>query len=188
MAFQQLEDSIRNILKRLGGLESAPGFTVPPGVIWEYAGTVAPSGWILLPPGATASRTEHAALFTLIGVTYGAGDGSSTFGLPPRAGRVAVGLDTTQTEFNTLGKTGGAKTHTHTLGSTGYAKVRFDDANDWVATKQTTASTWVADYRTVGGNVGTSGTSHPFGAELGGVTNSESSVQPYIVLNFIIKT
>lgn len=31
------------------------------------------------------------------------------------AGRVPVGVDTTQTEFNTVGKTGGEKTHTLTI-------------------------------------------------------------------------
>jgi microcystin-dependent protein len=177
MAFQQLEDSIRNILKRLGGLESAPAFTVPPGVIWEYAGTVAPSGWILLPPGATASRTENAALFALIGVTYGAGNGSTTFGLPPRAGRVAVGIDTTETEFDTLGKTGGAKTHTltvaempshtHTIGN-----VPWTNSGPYGAANGSSHSFKVSSFPS---------------AATGG-SGAHNNLQPYLVLNFIIKT
>jgi microcystin-dependent protein len=53
-------------------------------------------------------------LFAAIGTTYGAGDGSTTFNLPNLKGRVAVGRDAAQTEFDALGETGGAKTHTLT--------------------------------------------------------------------------
>lgn len=51
---------------------------------------------------------------------YGVGNGSTTFTLPDYRGRVLVGLDTTQTEFNTLGKIGGHKllqAHTHNVGA-----------------------------------------------------------------------
>jgi microcystin-dependent protein len=43
--------------------------------------------------------------------TYGAGDGVNTFNLPNLKGRVPVGADPTQTEFDVLGETGGEKTH-----------------------------------------------------------------------------
>jgi microcystin-dependent protein len=48
-------------------------------------------------------------LFTRIGTTYGVGDGSTTFNLPNLKGRVVVGVDAAQTEFDALGETGGAK-------------------------------------------------------------------------------
>src|SRR5690606_11752046 len=65
--------------------------------------------------GSAVSRTDYADLFEVIGTSYGVGDGSTTFNLPNLQGRVPVGLDTGQTEFNALGKTGGAKTHTLTI-------------------------------------------------------------------------
>lgn len=76
--------------------------------IWPAA--TAPSGWMLCEGGAI-SRTTYAALFTLIGTTYGVGDGSTTFNVPDMRGRVPVGFNTSDTEFNARGKTGGAKTH-----------------------------------------------------------------------------
>lgn len=85
----------------------------PTGVINAYAGSIAPSGWLLC-DGAAVSRATYADLFALIGTTYGAGDGTSTFNVPNLKGRVAVGRDATQTEFDVLGETGGAKTHTLT--------------------------------------------------------------------------
>lgn len=65
--------------------------------------------------GSAVSRTDYSELFAVIGTTYGEGDGSTTFNLPDKRGRVSVGLDTTQTEFNTLGKHIGEKTHTLTI-------------------------------------------------------------------------
>lgn len=44
-----------------------------------------PAGW-LKANGATVSRTTYAALFAVIGTTYGAGDGSTTFKLPDYRG------------------------------------------------------------------------------------------------------
>ena len=84
------------------------------GVIAEFAGSVAPSGSALC-NGQALSRTVEARLFAVIGTVYGVGDGTTTFNLPNRNGRVGVGLDSTQTEFNALGKTGGGKTHQHTM-------------------------------------------------------------------------
>jgi microcystin-dependent protein len=40
------------------------------------------------------------------------GDGSTTFNLPDMRGRIGVGLDSTQTEFDSLSDNGGAKTVT----------------------------------------------------------------------------
>ena len=51
------------------------------GEVKWYAGKSVPSGWLLC-NGATISRTTYSALYNVIGTTYGAGDGSTTFNLP----------------------------------------------------------------------------------------------------------
>ncbi len=82
----------------------------PTGVVNAFAGSAAPTGWLLC-DGTAVSRATYAALFTLIGTAYGAGDGTTTFNLPNLKGRVPAGRDAAQTEFDVLGETGGAKTH-----------------------------------------------------------------------------
>lgn len=54
---------------------------VPLGTLQLYAGTVYPTGW-LRADGAAIGRATYAGLFAIIGTTYGAGDGSTTFNLP----------------------------------------------------------------------------------------------------------
>jgi microcystin-dependent protein len=68
------------------------GGLVPPGFIGPYAGTTAPTGW-LLTYGQAVSRTTYAGLYTAIGTAYGAGDGSTTFNLPDLRGRAPFGKD-----------------------------------------------------------------------------------------------
>jgi microcystin-dependent protein len=65
---------------------------LPPGTVTHFAMTTPPSGW-LKANGALVSRTTYAALFAVIGTTYGAGDGSTTFGLPDLRGEFLRGLD-----------------------------------------------------------------------------------------------
>ena len=73
-----------------------------------------PSNWKIC-DGSAISRETYAELFDVIGTSYGAGDGSTTFNLPDKRGRVSVGLDSNQTEFDTIGKKGGEKTHQLTI-------------------------------------------------------------------------
>ena len=65
---------------------------VPVGAQMPYGGTTAPSGWLLC-YGQAISRTTYSALFALLGTAYGTGDGSTTFNLPDKRGRVSIGLD-----------------------------------------------------------------------------------------------
>ncbi len=85
----------------------------PVGVIHEYAGVQAPQGYLFC-KGQAVNRNTYADLFHVIGTTYGAGDGSTTFNLPNLCGRIPVGIDDADVEFNALGKQGGSKTHTLT--------------------------------------------------------------------------
>jgi microcystin-dependent protein len=88
--------------------------STPIGGVTQYAGATSPSTSWAICDGAAVSRTTYATLFARIGTTYGIGDNSTTFNLPNLKGRVVVGVDAAQTEFNALGETGGAKTHTLT--------------------------------------------------------------------------
>lgn len=65
---------------------------VPTGSTQMFAGTSAPRGW-LIADGSAVSRTTYAALFAVIGTTYGAGNGSTTFNLPDMRGVVVRGVD-----------------------------------------------------------------------------------------------
>jgi microcystin-dependent protein len=70
------------------------GSTIPVGTILPYAGSVAPTGY-LLATGAAVSRTgATAALFAVIGTTYGVGDGVNTFNIPDLRGIFMKGCGT----------------------------------------------------------------------------------------------
>ncbi len=66
------------------------GFSVSSGFILPFGGGSAPSGWLEC-DGAAVSRSTYSDLFAIIGTTYGAGDGSTTFNLPDLQGRVIMG-------------------------------------------------------------------------------------------------
>jgi hypothetical protein len=70
---------------------SAPSGT-PAGTVILYAANAAPTGY-LKANGAVVSRSTYAALFSAIGTTFGAGDGSTTFGLPDLRGEFIRGWD-----------------------------------------------------------------------------------------------
>lgn len=65
---------------------------VPIGTMFDYGGSVAPTNYLLC-FGQAISRTTYADLFAVIGTTFGAGNGSTTFNVPDFRGRVSVGTD-----------------------------------------------------------------------------------------------
>ena len=77
----------------------------PVGSISPYAGTTAPTGWLLCDGTATTGYTE---LIALVGATT-----------PNMKGKVVVGLNSAETEFDTMFETGGAKTVTLTAAESG---------------------------------------------------------------------
>lgn len=79
------------------------------GIVIPFAGTTAPQGWMLC-DGSAVSRTTYAALFALIGTTYGEGDGETTFNIPDLSGRVVIGVSNS----HALGTTGGSENVTLT--------------------------------------------------------------------------
>jgi phage-related tail fiber protein len=65
---------------------------VPSGAVFWFAANAAPIGY-LEASGAAVSRTTYAALFAVIGTTFGSGDGSTTFNLPDLRGEFIRGWD-----------------------------------------------------------------------------------------------
>lgn len=88
---------------------------LPPGSLLDFAGSTPPLGFLLC-DGSNVSRTTYGLLFAVIGTTFGAGDGSTTFTLPDFRRRVAVGAGGTGTAElgNSVGSSGGSETHTLT--------------------------------------------------------------------------
>lgn len=79
-------------LKKVTGQQIVAISAVPAGCMMDYAGATEPLGWTFC-YGQELNRTTYAALFLAIGVTYGAGDGSTTFNVPDCRGRVTAGDD-----------------------------------------------------------------------------------------------
>lgn len=86
---------------------------VPVGSIQIYGGATAPSGY-LMADGAVVSRTTYAKLFAKYGTVHGAGDGSTTFGLPDLRGRFPLGKAASGTG-SSLGGSGGLIDHVHSI-------------------------------------------------------------------------
>jgi len=73
------------------GIISFPGSTsVPVGTVALFAGETVPSKWILC-NGTAVSRTAYSKLFGVVGISYGPGDGISTFNVPDFQGRFPYG-------------------------------------------------------------------------------------------------
>lgn len=89
------------------------GDTLPIGSIIPFGGTEAPTGWLIC-DGSGLNRETYKELFAAIGTNFGT-DGPNNFYIPDLRGKVAVGQNASETEFSTLGKTGGEKTHTLTV-------------------------------------------------------------------------
>ena len=70
--------------------EGAP--TVPVGAIMPYAGTTAPTGYLLC-DGSEVAQAQYNELFVTIGTTYGSGANPNTFKLPDLRGRFPLGKD-----------------------------------------------------------------------------------------------
>jgi microcystin-dependent protein len=158
---------------------SGGGVRVPAGCILHTAAVAAPSGWLLC-DGSNVSRTTFADLFAAIGTTYGAGNGTTTFTLPNLRGRTIVHRDSGQTEFDTIGEAGGAKTHTLTVPE----MPSHNHVTGSVLGVVSTTSERVQPAAGTGGRMIAS--SQTIAAAGGG--GAHNNLQPYLVLNAIIKT
>lgn len=111
VAAQWRDRTINPLIDAIANGEGCGTVNHPVGSAIQFFGSSAPEGWMLC-DGAAISRTTYAALFAVIGTTYGAGDGSSTFNLPDMRGRAGVGAGTGSGLTNrALGSNFGAETH-----------------------------------------------------------------------------
>lgn len=189
-----------NKCQDLPGLMQLYG-ALPPGTCVEYYGAVLPTGtaWVWA-NGEAISRTQYAALFAVFGTTYGAGDGSTTFNVPDKRGRVGIGAGQgTGLTNRLLGAKGGEENHLLAL-----AEV---PSHTHSATPHDPGHTHGIYYNNCGaggqpnglgdsaGNIGidyssavpaTTNISVTIGATGGGA--GHNNLQPFLVCNFIIKT
>lgn len=181
---------------------------IPPGVMMDYAGTAAPSEWLLC-DGSARSRTTYASLFAAIGTRFGAGDGSTTFNLPDARGRVTAGVDGSAgrmpAAISDLGESGGADDyrlttaempahrhpHTHTYTYT-YLSVQNPSASTSLRPGRLAA--WVSgNFYRIGQVINRlytnpSSVIYLAGGEGGSANpNPVSLIQPTLVVNKIIK-
>ena len=150
-------DAINEIHERISELNTG-GNGCPVGSVLPFTGNgLLPNGFIHC-RGQEVSREDYAELFEVIGTTYGAGDGATTFKLPDLQGRVPVGqaYDVTfgdgygSTFFTRLGEKGGdvaefiqlrhLPAHTHELQD----KTHYHDGGDGTSsTNSYTDANWL---------------------------------------------
>jgi microcystin-dependent protein len=87
--------------------------SIPVGALLDYSVASAPTGWLVC-DGAAVSRSTYSALFAVIGVTFGAGNGTTTFNVPDCRSRVTVPADggTGRIPAHVAGAVGGEYQHT----------------------------------------------------------------------------
>jgi microcystin-dependent protein len=204
---------------QLDRIEAGIFDAMPVAAVIPWAGDPAaiPATWLLC-DGQAVNRTTYADLFAKIATIYGIGDGSSTFNVPNLKGRIPVGLDAAQVEFDTRGETGGAKTHTllaseipsHTHGiNHDHGAVTSSNPGDHTHGMQffsqevdqgpvggTSGFRWINDVpdqfkSTQGGGGHTHSVDLPNFSGTSGATGgggAHNNLQPYIVLSYLIKS
>lgn len=184
--------------------------SIPTGTVMEFAGSAPPSGF-LLAYGQCISRTTYSRLYSVVGTSFGACDGTSTFAVPDRRGRVATGKDNmggtdaarlTGSAMDaarlTLGGTAGEARHTLTIAEmpvitpTGTVSVTFPSitynqaavapGTSWGASGVSYTLTQNPVTAYAGGTSSFPLTITPFGSG-----TPHNVVQPSITMNFIIK-
>lgn len=190
--------------------------TPAPGVIETFSGASVPTGYLLC-DGRAVSRTTYSNLFSVIGTTYGVGDGSTTFNIPNLGGRVPVGKNTGT--FNVLGHSDGKESitlstsnlpaHTHSIpeltgtaasagshnhGWKGVVNVAYNSSGSYVGAIFGNDS--AQSYINQGKGIQAAGahthsvTVNSTNAKATGSTGSGTAftnMQPYLVVNYIIK-
>jgi microcystin-dependent protein len=160
------------------------------GAILMWPTTTAPSGYLLC-NGSAVSRTTYSGLFSVVGTTFGTGDGSTTFNLPNYTDNMPIGVGTIATA---VGITGGSATTT--VLQTNLPNVNFtvtDPGHSHAIIRKNSTSTVDEAYMTRGGgDVVTNGATNTATTGItvssGGSGTALNTISPYLGINFIIKT
>ena len=165
------------------------------GIVVPWGTASVPSGFLAC-DGSAVSRTTYSALFAVVGTTYGVGDGSTTFNVPNLAGRTVISKSNNQS----LASTGGANCITPTgniSGATANTTLTVNqipshshvlpiasrnDCGPAYAAPAYSGCSRYSSYNTGGGQAH----SHNLSANFVGTAGS--SLPPYLILQYIIKT
>lgn len=163
---------------------------VPVGTVLATARSTAPSGWVLCQGQSLPRVGTYAALFDAIGTNYGSVDGAS-FNVPNLKGKVPVGIDPADSDFNAPNKTGGAKNTTLQAVNLPPHKHLFG-ADDMIESQggYTRQSSFAYDAISTnfggGGNMYTRGLYDNSNNSVSGSTPF-SNMQPYNTVHYMIK-
>lgn len=193
-----------SIARKLSKLAKFFSYDSQVGIVQDFAGSAAPAGWLLC-YGQAVSRTQYAALFAVIGTTFGAGDGATTFNVPDARGRVIAGKDNMGggaagrltsgaggVNGAALGGAGGGETHTlTTVQMPAHAHGVTDPGHKHVYAKPTVlVGSPSGSLNQVFGNSGTPTDTDWVGTGISIQNNgggaAHPNVQPTLVLNKII--
>lgn len=147
----------------------SPGDTIPTGTLMPYVGDTAPTGWLLC-QGQEVSQVSYPNLFSLCSTKFGSAS-AGFFKLPDLRGRTVFGFLSTDSNFNAVGKTGGAGSvtistdnmpshthstpnHNHTASTSG---LTASSAGDHGHTISTTVSSGGDHGHTASTSIGTGG-------------------------------
>ena len=166
---------------------------LPAGGIIPYAGSTAPTGWLLC-DGSTISSTTYNALYLVVGTTYG-GD-SSNFALPDLRGRMVAGVDAMN---NSVGSGGGAAsrlTGASTLAAVSGSETQTlsthqmpSHTHDTYTGQANNNQNGVAGRAPKGSDISSPTiAAYSNGALTKGGDQPHQNMPPYLVLNYIIKT
>lgn len=156
------------------------------GSIALYAGEKIPDGWLIC-NGQIVYSKDYPDLYKVIGNTYGGTGVSGDFQVPDLRDRIPLGLNNDAgglTDF--IGNKGGSATHTHTLNNA-YGNMYIGSEYMYYNRKQNVTNNTTIRKSVSGGYGENARTWNKSDITLGGTTDSESNMPPYIKLNYIIK-
>jgi microcystin-dependent protein len=161
------------------------------GEIKMWGTASAPTGYLLC-DGSAVSRTTYAALFAVVGTTFGVGDGSTTFTLPDYRGRTPIGVSGSYA----LAATGGSAdavvvSHGHgaTVTDPGHAHPPASPATTfWGNNASATTGSPGGGGSAASATTGSAVTGVSVAVGVAGVSGVGANLQPYLAINFIIKT